>query len=259
MIPLITMNGYIKREITKNAGEVFEQAEDSIAVEKRLRVSVNGSEVLSLYCTPMMVRELVVGMFMTEEIIKGGWCAERMSIEYGDDVLVDIPADGEVVTDGAVITSGCIGGITFPKRQTLQKCEDPFKIGAHRLKALFRKFQNASALYQLTGCVHSAALSDGESILCLAEDIGRHNAVDKIIGYAILENIPFQGKIMLASGRLSSEIVTKCARWSIPVVASRTSPTSLAVEIADRSGVTVVGFVRADRFNIYSHPARIVR
>jgi len=253
------MNGSIKRVITKNSGDNFEQAEDIIAVEKRLKVSVNGKEVLSLYCTPLMIRELVVGMFMTEQIISGGWCADRMSIEYGEDVNVDIPAEGEVSTDGAVITSGCIGGITFPKRLSITPTDDPFEISAHGIKRLFKKFQNASELYQLTGCVHSAGLSDGQSILCLAEDIGRHNAVDKVIGYAFLEQIPFKGKIMLASGRLSSEIVAKCAHWNIPIVASRTSPTSLAVEIADKYGVTVVGFVRADRLNVYTHAQRIVR
>lgn len=251
------MEAFIRRRISRNAGSSFEEIVDSIALEKRLRVSVNGKEVLSLYCTPLMVRELVVGMFMTEDIIKGAWCAERMSIEYRDDVFVDIPAEGEVSTDGAVITSGCIGGITFPKRLNLRETGDPFRIEAAALKDLFRKFQNASELYKLTGCVHSAGLSDGDTILCLAEDIGRHNAVDKIIGYAILEHIPFEGKVMLASGRLSSEIVSKCAKWGIPLVASRTSPTSLAVEIAEKSGVTVVGFIRADRFNVYTHPERI--
>lgn len=251
------MDGYIKRRIVKNSGDIFEENEDLIAIERRLRVSVNGKEVLSLYCTPLMIRELVVGMFMTEELIKGGWCADHMSIVYGDDVEVDIPAEGEVSTEDAVITSGCIGGITFPKRLSLQKIADDFSISAGKLKELFKKFQKASDLYQMTGCVHSAGLSDGESILCLAEDIGRHNAVDKIIGYALLEEIPFKGKIMLASGRLSSEIVSKCAKWGIPVVASRTSPTSLAVEIAEQSGVTVVGFVRADRLNVYTHPGRI--
>lgn len=253
------MKSVVKKTICRNAGKSFDESEDPVAVEKRLRVAVNGSEVLSLYCTPLMVRELVVGMFMTEGIIKGGWCAERMSIEYGEDVLVDIPAEGEASTEGAVVTSGCIGGITFPKRALLKKIEDPFTIRESALKELFRQFQNASELYKTTGCVHSAALSDGESILSLAEDIGRHNAVDKILGFAILENISFAGKIMLASGRLSSEIVSKCAKWGIPMVASRTSPTSLAVDIAEKSGVTVVGFIRADRFNIYTHPHRIAR
>jgi len=251
------VEGYIKRHIFRNSGSLTEEREDLVGVEKRLRISVNGREVLSLYCTPLMVRELVVGMFMTEDIIKGGWCAERMTIEYNDDVMVDIPAEGEVSMEGGVITSGCIGGITFPKRLALQQIDDSFSINAEDLKNLFREFQTASGLYKLTGCVHSAGLSDGKQIICLAEDIGRHNAVDKVIGYALLENIPFKGKIMLASGRLSSEIVSKCARWGIPMVASRTSPTSLALDIAEKSGVTVAGFIRADRFNIYTHPQRI--
>ncbi len=252
------MQGYIKRKIYKNNGNSFEEHEDFIALEKRVRVAVNGKEVLSLYCTPLMIRELVVGMFMTEDIIKGEWCTERMTIDYADEVLVDIPAEGEVATDGAVITSGCIGGITFPKRLSLQKLRDNFTISAEKIKAIYRKFHNASELYKLTGCVHSAALSNSSEILCLAEDIGRHNAVDKVIGYTIMENASFEGTIMLASGRLSSEIVSKCARWGIPVIASRTSPTSLAVEIAEKSGVTVVGFIRADRLNVYTHPQRII-
>ncbi len=252
------MQGYIKLKTYKNNGNTFEEHDDFIALEKRLRITVNGKEVLSLYCTPLMIRELVVGMFMTEGIIKGEWCAERMTIHYADEVLVDIPAGGEAETDGAVITSGCIGGITFPKRLSLQKLHDSFVISAEKIKAIYRKFQNASELYKLTGCVHSAALSDGDDILCLAEDIGRHNAVDKVIGYAILENISFAGTIMLASGRLSSEIVSKCARQGVPIVASRTSPTSLAVEIAEKSGVTVVGFIRADRLNVYTQPQRIM-
>ncbi len=94
-------------------------------------------------------------------------------------------------------------------------------------------------------------------MLVFTEDIGRHNAVDKVIGYALLENVPVQGKVMLASGRLSSEIVTKCARAGIPVVVSRSAPTSLAVEIADAAGITLVGFVRGDRMNIYTGRQRI--
>jgi FdhD protein len=252
------MKGFETRSILRNSAGAVERREDLIAIEKRLRISVNGKELLSLYCTPLMIRELVVGMLMTEDVIRGGWCAERMTILYDEDVVVDVPAEGEASMDGAVITSGCIGGLTFPKRLSLKRIEDPLAIDAERLKALFKVFQKASELYQMTGCVHSAALSDEEEIICLAEDIGRHNAVDKAIGYALLENIPFGGKIMLASGRVSSEIVSKCARWGIPMVASRTSPTSLALDIAETSGVTVVGFVRADRFNVYTHPHRVV-
>ncbi|MCL5423238.1 MAG: formate dehydrogenase accessory sulfurtransferase FdhD, partial [Nitrospirae bacterium] len=105
--------------------------------------------------------------------------------------------------------------------------------------------------------IEKAALSDGRVIMCFAEDIGRHNAVDKVIGYALLENIPFSGKILLASGRISSEISSKCSRWGIPILATRTAPTNLAVEIAEKRGITVVGFMRGNRFNVYTHPERI--
>lgn len=252
------MTETIKKDIIRHTHNYTKTVSDLLAVEKRIVISVNSKEVMSLYCTPIMVRELVVGMFLTENLIKGGWCVDRMSIVYGDEVVVDISAEEDVNLSDGVITSGCIGGITFPKRLHLEYFEDDFKITADDLKTLFRRFQNASELYKNTGCVHSAGLSDGKDIYCIAEDIGRHNAVDKVIGYALLENIEFKDKIMLASGRLSSEIVSKCARWQIPVVASRTSPTSLAVQIAEKSGVTVIGFVRADRFNIYTHPYRII-
>ncbi|HKZ56668.1 MAG TPA: formate dehydrogenase accessory sulfurtransferase FdhD, partial [Thermodesulfovibrionales bacterium] len=136
--------------------------------------------------------------------------------------------------------------------------KDAFSIDAGILKTLFKEFQQRSEIFRLTGGVHSAALSDGEKILVFAEDIGRHNAIDKIIGYSILEKIPFAGKLILVSGRLSSEIVSKCSRWGIPIVASRAAPTNLAIEIAETSGITLIGFVRGERINIYTNPQRII-
>ncbi len=246
-----------RRKVCKHTDGTFEYTEDLVALEKKVRISVNGSEVVSLYCTPSMVKELAVGLVMTEGIIKGKWCAERISVQYGEEVLVDIPAEGEVSTEGRTITSGCVGGVTFGRETERDTLHDPFTIDRNSLKYLFSDFQARSELYRLTGCVHSAALSDGKVILCFAEDIGRHNAVDKVIGYALLERIPFSGKIMLASGRISSEISSKCSRWGIPVLATRTAPTNLALEIAEKRGVTVVGFVRGNRFNVYTHPERI--
>ncbi|HET6516075.1 MAG TPA: formate dehydrogenase accessory sulfurtransferase FdhD [Thermodesulfovibrionales bacterium] len=247
----------MRRKISKHTDDSVEHIEDSLALEKKVRISVNGKEALSLYCTPHMVRELVVGLMMTEDVIKGGWCAERMAIEYGEEILVNIPAEGEVSTEGKTITSGCVGGITFDRKVDIGSIEDTFTIEKARLREIYREFQKRSDLYHLTGCIHSAALSDSKGIICFAEDIGRHNAVDKVIGYAVLDHIPFRGKIMLASGRISSEIASKCARWGIPMLVTRTAPTNLAVEIAERGGVTIVGFMRGSRFNVYSHHERI--
>jgi FdhD protein len=251
------MNGTDKRLIFKYRNSKFEEVEDLLAVESRLSISVNGEEVLSLYCTPLMVRELAVGLIMTEGIAEG-LCSERMSIVYGEeDVRVEAHAEGEVRKSGGTVTSGCVGGITYNKKLSATVKDDPFSIAAGKLTALFGRFQKRSDMYNTTGCIHSAALSDGEDIISFAEDIGRHNAVDKVIGYAILEELDFSGKLMMASGRLSSEIVGKCAKWGIPLVVSRAAPTALAIEIARESGVTVAGFLRGERFNVYTHPQRI--
>ncbi|MCX5717426.1 MAG: formate dehydrogenase accessory sulfurtransferase FdhD [Nitrospirae bacterium] len=253
------MNASTKKTILKIRGNSVTKADDAVAVEKRLRILINEEEVISLYCTPFMIRELVVGILMTEGIIKGEWCADRMSIEYGDDIVVNInSADAVIPKEGRVQTSGCVGGITFVKKVEDEKVRDEFSIEAKSLLSIFKEFQIRSDLYRLTGCVHSAALSDGRHIIAFAEDIGRHNAVDKVIGYSVLENIGLAGKLMLASGRLSSEIASKCSKCGIPIVASRTAPTHLAIEIAGLRGSTLVGFVRGDRLNVYTHPQRII-
>lgn len=252
------MQRIVKRRICRHTDGSAEEVEDSLALETKVQVLVNGRKILSLYCTPHMIRELVVGLVMSEGIISGGWCAERMSVEYGEEIRVNIPAEGEVSTGGKIITSGCVGGVTFARPSGVEPLKDAFTVDRETLRNAYRDFQTRSELYHLTGCIHSAGLSDGNSLLCFAEDIGRHNAVDKVIGFMILEQIPFASTIMLASGRISSEIASKCVRWGIPVLVSRTAPTHLAVEIAERSGVTIVGFMRGNRFNIYSHPRRIV-
>lgn len=253
------MKPFKKKKIIKISEASDSAVEDIIAEEKRLLISVNGKEALKLYCSPVMVRELVVGFFMTEGIIQGNWCMERMTIQYDHDILVDIPAEGEVSLEGGVITSGCVGGMTFEKPLAKEVLNDEITIDRDTLREIFHDFQKRSELYNMTGCIHSAAVSDGRHLLVVAEDIGRHNAVDKVIGYCVLESIPMQDKIILVSGRLSSEIATKCARWGIPIVVSRAAPTTLAVDIAEKRGITMVGFMRGKRLNIYTHPGRIIR
>ena len=139
-----------------------------------------------------------------------------------------------------------------------EKILDPAVFSLQDIRSLYRDFQKRSEGYRATGGVHSAALADAHRTIVFAEDIGRHNAVDKVIGYALLEDISFSGKVMLASGRLSSEIVSKCARCSIPVIISRAAPTSLSVHIAEASGLTLIGFARGDRMNIYTGRERVL-
>jgi FdhD protein len=118
--------------------------------------------------------------------------------------------------------------------------------------------ETRSKLFQTTGGVHSACLADRKKILLFTEDIGRQNALDKIIGASLLKNISLQNKIMLSSGRITSETITKMVRAMIPVIVSPGAPTDSAVNLARRLGITVVGFARGKRINIYSHPERII-
>lgn len=240
-------------------GGLRDSEDDLVAVEKKLRVSVNGKELYRLYCSPTMIRELVAGFLATEGVLKN-FCAERMSIEFGEDILVDVPAEETPEAAGMpVIASGCAGGLTYENFSSLEKAVSGGpEISGALLNEMFREFQQGSNLYKSTGCVHSAALSDGGGILVRAEDIGRHNAVDKVIGYSLLENILLNDKILLTSGRLSNEIAAKCARWGIPVLVSRAAATSRAIDVAERAGITLVGFLRGKGCNIYTHPERIV-
>ncbi len=241
----------------KVRGSSFEEVEDIVAVEKKVRISVNGQYALSLYCSPQMIREFAAGVVFSEGLISGTWCAERISITYGDEINVDIPAAGTISEGERVITSGCGSGISMQRQLPEKSISDPSVFGLEDIRELCSGFQKRSEGYRATGGVHSAALADRQRMLVFAEDIGRHNAVDKVIGYALLEEIPFAGKAMLASGRLSSEIVMKCVRCSIPVIISRAAPTSLSVSIAESSGITLIGFARGSRMNIYTGKERI--
>jgi FdhD protein len=249
------MYPYIKRKVIKRQGVSSEEIEDSIAVEKRLKVTINGKDFITLYCTPLMVKELITGLFLTEGIFTK--IPLEMSIVYGKEIIVDITSAGDFSKED-ITTSRHVAGITLEKKRNLEKVRDDFSIGAEALWNVFEEFQNRSELFRLTGCFHIAALSDGERILAFAEDIGRHNAVDKVTGYSILNDISFKKKLMLVSCRLSSEIISKCSRWNIPIVASRAAPTNLAIEIAETSGITLIGFVRGERMNIYTNPQRIL-
>ena len=251
------MESYKSIKISRSRDNTIEETEDVIAVEKKVRIAVNGKNILNLYCTPFMIREFVVGIIYNEGLISGEWCADRISIEYGDEIRVDIPTAGSVSDLEKTITSGCAGGVSL-RRDLPEKIQaEGIRFKLEAVKNIFREFQRRSEIYRLTGGVHSAALTDGTIIIAFAEDIGRHNAVDKIIGFSILENIGFEDKLMLASGRLSSEIVMKCARCGVPVLVSRSAPTSLAVEIAEKTGLTMIGFARGDRMNIYTGRHRI--
>lgn len=251
------MEPIISYKILKIKDEKVQSLEDLLAVESKIKIFINNKEVISLSATPIQIKELIVGFLLTENIIKGSWCPEEIEIiEKGGEIEVRLKTEGTLDLTGKTLTSGCMASVSFMK-ELPDKYEDSFKIDLNNLFFLFKEFQKKSELYKSTGCIHYAGLADSEKIIFLGEDVGRHNAVDKVIGHALLNGIPLKNKILLVSGRLSSEMVLKAGRWKIPIIVSRSAPTSLAIELAEKMGLTVIGFLRGNRCNIYTHSQRI--
>jgi len=251
------MDLIIKQSILKIHGNISDETDDSLAVEKKLRISVNDNEILSCNCSPAMIRELITGLFFTHGLIQEKIMLSGMDIQYGDEITARIHTTENFTAEHAFLR--CLGGFTPGEKANPAKIADDFSVSVRSIISMNSEFQKRAELFRLTGCFHSAALSDGREILVFAEDIGRHNAVDKVIGFAILNDMPFADKVLFVSCRVSSEIVSKCAACGIPVLASRAAPTDLAVEMTDSIGMTLAGFVRGEHFNIYAHPERITR
>ena len=160
-----------------------------------------------------------------------------------------------------LITSGCGRGASFYSAADVQgqvKVESQIGISPLEVFTLLKEFHHRSQIYRTTGGVHSAALCDAKSILVFNEDIGRHNAIDKIFGECIFRDIPTDDRIIITSGRISSEILLKVAKRNIPLLISKSAPTDLGVRLANDLGVTLIGFVRGERMNVYTNGWRVV-
>ena len=159
-----------------------------------------------------------------------------------------------------ILTSGCGGGITFRiDHRLFPRLRLPLRVRPAELAARMKDLFGAAVHYQRSRGIHGAALADGERLLLVAEDVGRHNAVDKVKGEALLRGIPTEDRILLSTGRVSSEMLLKAARMGVPIVASRTSPTEMAVALAEQLDVTVCGYVRPDSLNVYAGRRRAAR
>ena len=155
-------------------------------------------------------------------------------------------------------TSGCGGGITFSLEVRETIVREVAAVDPACLFALFRTLYREAHGYRESRGIHTAALAEAGDLMIVAEDVGRHNAVDKICDEAMLRGIPTTGKILLATGRISSEMLRKAAHMGTPIVVSRTSATTLSVELAKRLGITLIGYVRGDGFCVYSRPDRLL-
>jgi FdhD protein len=255
-----------KREapIIRLSGNKAEGLIDEVASELPVRIVLNNEPLVTLLCTPAELEELAVGFLVSEGLLRDKSSIRKLVVDKHEPAvfieLAGLPEDFTKVFEKRTISSGCGKGITFTlsSADAHSRIDSPSRImGPDDIRRLLLSFRNISSLYLETGGVHSAALSDGKDILIFSEDIGRHNAVDKLIGKAFLRSIPFEGRILLTSGRVTSEIVTKAVRSRFPILISRAAPSCMAISIAEDTGITLIGFARGDRMNIYTWPNRI--
>ncbi len=239
----------------------IEGGEDTVAAELPLSLTVNGDLWLTLMCTPLQQEALAIGFLYNEGIIESmDEIADVRLCAHGDNVDIWLTHAAERPASWRR-TSGCTGGVTAADLAArtdpdlIRPTGPPLPPGrvAHLMRTLFA----SQEIYRESGGVHTSALSDGERVVAAAEDIGRHNTLDKIAGWCLLHNCWPDHRILLTTGRISSEMLQKAARMRVSIVISRTAPTSLSIQMAEAWGITLIGYARRDRFNIYTHPERI--
>jgi FdhD protein len=242
--------------ITRLNGEGRYAMQDPVVREYSLTIFLNHQEVISLLCSPTKLEYLTLGFLLSAGLIE-----DREDVK---DLRVDEQIGMAQVETGMARNFsnkwmlGSSGGRTSNLIREPTKSEADIRISASTIFSVVESFLVKSSSFKNTGALHSAALFDETGIKIFREDIGRHNAIDKILGECFWEEISTSKAPMITSGRISSEIVLKVARRKVPILISKSAPTDQGVRLANDLGITLVGFVRGNRMNIYAHEWRIL-
>jgi FdhD protein len=246
---------------------------------------VDRRELVTFMCSPVGLQHLALGFLLSEGMIDCLGDVWQIKVYLDEDrVYMYFPAaglDGELKmqtceeaggsidvrlrrppparSEKRILTSGCGGGVTFDDlsgdRPPLQS---DLRISPAQVSSLMRQLNEAAMLYRASRGVHTSALADGERLLVLAEDVGRHNTLDKIRGACLLQDIPTRDRVLISSGRISSEMITKARKMEAPIVISRTSPTVMSIQLAKTWNMTLIGYVRGRQMRIYTGAERVV-
>lgn len=255
--------GTARFNVTRIADGERSKTKISIARESPVTIILNDKELVTLLCTPIELKYLVVGYLSSEGFFKSK--DEIKSILTDDKngiVRIQTTEDTPVAQVNLykrMITSGCGRGVSFYSTadMDIQKVDSQMQVSSKNIIDLVKSFQTVSRTYIETHGVHSSALCNEERIIVFSEDIGRHNAVDKIFGRCMMENIPIDDLMVITSGRISSEIVFKVAKRRIPILVSISAPTDLGVKIAEKLGITLVSSVRGKRMTVNTNDWRV--
>lgn len=254
---------FVEIDVIKLKQDTLVTGPNPVATEVPLTIEANGVEVATMMCMPSHLEEFTYGFLYTSGFIHAARHVRAYHCsETHWKASVTLHKDPDLEMAGKrVYTSGCGKGVMYSNAVALASRHPlgtDFRVKKESLFYLVKWLQGSSELFKATGCVHTVALSENEAVpQIVMDDVGRHNAVDKVIGKALMEELDFSRMILLCSGRISSEILLKARRCGIAIIASRAAATHQAILLAREMHMTIIGFVRGNACTIYSHPERI--
>lgn len=235
------------------------ESEKEVAKEIPLRICINKIEIATMLCSPGKLNALILGFLYLEGFIDSLDDVQMLHVCEEDGIANALISREVNSSPRKIFTSGCGKGITFSldeDKYAPLSLDDKFN--QDEIIYSMKNLYSQARCYQETGGMHASCLCKGFESLITAEDVGRHNTIDKIMGESLLLGILTKGKLLATTGRISSEMLLKGVRMQIPIMLSRTSPTELAVKLAKHLNITLIGYVRNTNFIVYTHNERII-
>ena len=239
-----------------------DSAGDLAAEEWPVAVYVNAVKLATVLCLPTALRELAVGFASYLGLLESREQIRACEVDYeAKRASLELDVEEERVRNAVrlLVTSTCGANVYGSELQELPSAEldAGFRLRCSHILECIRSLRDMAPVFARTGCTHQAAFSDSKAIRYLHEDIGRHNAVDKVVGNALMDGADLSRGMLVTTGRLNAEMVIKALRQGVPCLASRSAATAHAIDLAERYGLTLAGFVRGRRINLYSAPERV--
>jgi FdhD protein len=239
------------------SGEEWQAETASVPAEMPLTIFINGLETVTVLCTPTRLTQLVLGFLYTEGIIDSTGDVASLRVCVDEPIAdVKLAKTDFKLPPRRTLTSGC--GSAVSAKVAGKRVESDVTVTPPEILSLMKQLFRRQELFQTGGGVHCSALCDRQKILSLAEDIGRHNTLDKIMGECLMSKLSTQDGILLTTGRLSSEMLLKAARMQTPIIASRGSPTGRAIALGRELNITVIGYARENRLSVFSAEHRLL-
>jgi FdhD protein len=252
--------GTIRASYTTITRNGWDTVDGEVINERLVSVFVNGQELATIMSTPRQQDALALGFLANEGLIDSIDDVRALHIcPSGGCVDVWLGTSTFEPPRRMILTSGCGGGVTYDDLSADHKpLHSDLRVTPEQLWEMMEALNQSAALYSRSRGVHTSNLSDGEHPLLVAEDVGRHNTLDKLCGLALQQNITTKDRILVTTGRVSSEMINKARRMEVPIIASRTSPTSLSLKLAQSWNITLIGYLRRNSMNIYANPERVL-